>query len=266
MSIIEAYRLCFTKYAVFSGRARRNEYWMFYLANILIGLFLSVLGLILLKTAEEYIWVALVLGLLYTLAVFLPGLAVTVRRLHDTDHSGAAVLLALIPLVGAIILLVFLCKDGTPGSNRYGENPKEPISDSKPAGAIKITQNTDDPSSGNTVPLRRKAVLLVDCVEGADKGAHAEGELVYVGRDERLCQLILRNTPSVSRRHCMIHLNGGRIELMDLNSTNGTYLANGKKLSPNETVTITNGSKILLGSDAAVFIGAVEKNVGVLFD
>jgi uncharacterized membrane protein YhaH (DUF805 family) len=66
-----------------------------------------------------------ILGGLYALAVLIPSIAVTVRRLHDTDRSGWWILLGLIPLVGTIILLVFVCLDGTPGPNRFGTNPKQ---------------------------------------------------------------------------------------------------------------------------------------------
>lgn len=104
------------KYTVFGGRAHRTEYWMFFLINFLIafGIFLveGVLGL------------AGMLSLLYALAVFLPALAVLVRRLHDTGRSGWWVLVGLVPLVGGIVLLVFACLDSEPGPNAYGANPK----------------------------------------------------------------------------------------------------------------------------------------------
>ena len=110
---------CMKKYADFSGRARRREYWMFSLSNFLIllalGFVCGVLGL-----AEG----ASALGSLYTLALLLPGLAVTVRRMHDTGHSGWMLLVNLIPIVGAIIFLVLLCSDSKPGENKYGPNPK----------------------------------------------------------------------------------------------------------------------------------------------
>jgi len=110
------------KYAVFSGRARRKEYWMFFLFNIIIGL---VLGLI-----EGIVGIApesdqSILANLYSLAVLIPGIAVSVRRLHDTDRIGWWLLIGLVPLIGAIVLLVFMVQDSKPGQNQYGENPKE---------------------------------------------------------------------------------------------------------------------------------------------
>ena len=106
---------CWKKYVEFSGRARRKEYWMFVLFNLIASI---VAGFIdgLLGTR--------MIGSLYSLAVLLPGLAVRARRLHDTDRSGWWMLIALIPLVGWIVLLIFMCLDSTPGENRFGANPK----------------------------------------------------------------------------------------------------------------------------------------------
>jgi len=113
---------CWKKYAVFSGRARRKEYWMFFLFNVLvstgIGFVLGIVGAVA-DTPE----LALAAHL-YTLAALLPSMAVWVRRMHDTGRSGWWWLLALIPFVGAIVLLVFLCQDSQPGANQYGPNPK----------------------------------------------------------------------------------------------------------------------------------------------
>jgi uncharacterized membrane protein YhaH (DUF805 family) len=111
---------CWKKYAVFSGRARRKEYWMFVLINVLIGLAIGVvLGIVGAAQAADG------LSTLYSLAAFLPGLAVTCRRLHDTGRSGWWFLLVFLPIVGSIVLIVFLCLDGQPGENAYGPNPKE---------------------------------------------------------------------------------------------------------------------------------------------
>jgi uncharacterized membrane protein YhaH (DUF805 family) len=111
------------KYAVFSGRARRAEYWYFVLFNIIVAIVLSLIDT-LLGTFNFMQGVGLLSGL-YSLAVLIPTLAVTVRRLHDVDRSGWWIFINLIPLIGFIVLLVFAVTDGTPGSNRYGPNPKE---------------------------------------------------------------------------------------------------------------------------------------------
>ena len=110
------------KYAVFQGRARRKEFWYFVLFNLIVTLVLTVVdvsgGMF-----EDDLGVGLLQGL-YSLAILIPSLAVTVRRLHDTERSGWWMLIGLIPLVGSIWLLVLLVLDGDSGSNRYGADPK----------------------------------------------------------------------------------------------------------------------------------------------
>jgi uncharacterized membrane protein YhaH (DUF805 family) len=113
------------KYAVFEGRARRKEYWMYQLFNMLALLALYIPS-ILIGVALDSPAVAAILPGLYVLAVIVPTIAVSVRRFHDQDKSGWWYLLALIPSVGAIILIVFMCIEGTPGPNQYGPNPKDP--------------------------------------------------------------------------------------------------------------------------------------------
>ena len=114
------------KYAVFSGRARRKEYWMFVLFNFIFGLVASLidLGIGLLTFAVFGLGL---LSILYALAVFVPGLAVSVRRLHDVGKSGWYLLINLIPIAGPIWFLVLACTDSQPGDNKYGPNPKEEI-------------------------------------------------------------------------------------------------------------------------------------------
>jgi uncharacterized membrane protein YhaH (DUF805 family) len=108
------------KYAVFVGRARRKEYWYFSLFSFLIA---AVLGVIDFSTGM-YAHGNGLLNSLYSLAILIPGLAVTVRRLHDTGKSGWWILIGFVPLAGAIVLLVFTVEDSQPGENQYGSNPK----------------------------------------------------------------------------------------------------------------------------------------------
>lgn len=103
------------KYATFSGRAGRPEFWMFTLISFVISIVLAVI--------DSALGTAPVIGLVYSLAVLLPGLAVGVRRLHDIDRSGWWLLLALIPILGSIVLLVFFALPGAPGENSYGPKP-----------------------------------------------------------------------------------------------------------------------------------------------
>jgi uncharacterized membrane protein YhaH (DUF805 family) len=106
------------KYATFSGRARRKEYWMFFLFNFIVAFVIGfVLGFIgaILKIGPA---LADAGNALYNLAVLIPGIAVGVRRMHDVGRNGWWLLFP-------IVNIVFLCKDGQPGENRYGPNPKE---------------------------------------------------------------------------------------------------------------------------------------------
>jgi uncharacterized membrane protein YhaH (DUF805 family) len=111
------------KYADFSGRARRREYWVFTLISAALNIGLVVAD-VLIGTYDEESGFGL-LSAIYALAFFLPSLAVTVRRLHDTDRSGWWMLIYFAPCVGGIVLLLFLVSDSTPGENRYGPSPKE---------------------------------------------------------------------------------------------------------------------------------------------
>lgn len=114
---MEWYFKVFRNYTQFGGRARRKEYWMFTLFNFFVSIVLGIIQAIL-DWNEA-------LTLIYSLVILLPGLAVFVRRLHDTGRSAWWILLGLIPLIGGIILLVFTCMDSEPGMNQYGPNPKE---------------------------------------------------------------------------------------------------------------------------------------------
>jgi uncharacterized membrane protein YhaH (DUF805 family) len=114
-------------YAVFSGRARRKEYWMFALFNLIFLIVAMIIDKIL-GTRYEMNGMTLPYGYVYTLyalAIMIPGLAVLVRRLHDVGHSGWFMLIGLIPLAGPIWLLVVLCTDSDRSVNNYGPNPKE---------------------------------------------------------------------------------------------------------------------------------------------
>jgi uncharacterized membrane protein YhaH (DUF805 family) len=115
MGFAEAIRTCLRKYVDFNGRASRSEYWWWEL-----GVFLLTICTV----AIDYgVIGGQLLSSVASLALFLPNLAVSVRRLHDVDRSGWFLLLALIPLIGAIVLLVWFVSRGTAGSNRFGPDP-----------------------------------------------------------------------------------------------------------------------------------------------
>jgi uncharacterized membrane protein YhaH (DUF805 family) len=122
---MEWYLKAIRNYANFKGRAQRKEYWfyvLFYvLFAILVALVENFLGLSDLSDPESGTGP---LYLVYTLAFLLPSIAVAIRRLHDTGRTGWWLLLAFVPLIGAIVLLVFYCFDSQPGDNEYGPNPK----------------------------------------------------------------------------------------------------------------------------------------------
>lgn len=111
--ILNYYKGVLHKYAVFTGRARRSEYWYFALVNVVIGIILGLFG----SFGKS-------INMVYSLAILIPSIAVGVRRLHDTNRSGWWLLLLLIPVIGWIVLIVFMATEGTAADNQYGPNPK----------------------------------------------------------------------------------------------------------------------------------------------
>ena len=109
------------KYAVFNGRAARPEFWWFALFN---GIIFAVIYVVFWIIAGRSTGSAV--ADLYALAVFLPSLGVSIRRLHDTNRTGWWYLLVFIPLIGGIVLLVFMVLASDPGPNNYGPNPQNP--------------------------------------------------------------------------------------------------------------------------------------------
>jgi len=103
-------------YADFNGRARRQEYWMFFLFNLIFSIGIGVV---------EGIIGTTILGVIFSLAMLIPGLAVSVRRLHDIGKSGWWYLLVLLPIIGWIWLIILFATDSEDGTNNWGENPKE---------------------------------------------------------------------------------------------------------------------------------------------
>ena len=117
MSFVDAIKSVFTQYVGFSGRARRSEFWYFYLFTILLSIVASIVQRAMTNSTNGI--VTTIIGL----AIILPYLAVAVRRLHDTSRSGWWLLIGLIPVVGTIVLIVFWVQDSH-GDNQYGPSPK----------------------------------------------------------------------------------------------------------------------------------------------
>jgi uncharacterized membrane protein YhaH (DUF805 family) len=126
MSLSEAFNSVLSKPIDFSGRARRSEYWWWLVAVLLIEIVLGVALAVFFAVGWRGLGYAVsVLTFFVALALIVPSLAVTWRRLHDTGRSGAWYFISFVPVVGGIILLVFTLLDSQPGPNQYGPNPKE---------------------------------------------------------------------------------------------------------------------------------------------
>ena len=116
MTFSESISTCLSKYATFSGRAARSEFWWFALFTLIVNVVSNMIQAIVGD------WFAFV-GLLVALALLLPSIAVAVRRLHDLDKSGWWYLLVFVPLIGFLVLLYFFVQRGTEGQNQYGADP-----------------------------------------------------------------------------------------------------------------------------------------------
>jgi uncharacterized membrane protein YhaH (DUF805 family) len=122
VSYRDAIASAFRQYVVFRGRARRSEYWYFYLFTVVLNIATTAIDRVL-GIADEFGTGPV--GIIASLAIVLPWLAVGVRRLHDTSRSGWWLLMLLVPVVGWILLIVWFATDSTPGDNQYGPSPKE---------------------------------------------------------------------------------------------------------------------------------------------
>jgi uncharacterized membrane protein YhaH (DUF805 family) len=200
------YMKCWWQYADFSGRARRKEYWMFQLFNILIVV-AAVMFVALPSSVTYSVAVVIVFATLtglYCLAIFIPGLAVLVRRLHDTGKSGWWMFISLVPLAGSLWLLVLLLSEGERGSNEYGPNPK----------AADDTVRTDSYGpTEQTLPLgeynRRTAQPVL-----------AQQTKRSTGRDYSCNIRVDDSFDDVSRNHATLVMKGDTLMFED-NSTNG---------------------------------------------
>jgi uncharacterized membrane protein YhaH (DUF805 family) len=127
MNFGQAISAGFSNYVGFSGRAIRSEYWYWVLFTVIGMIATSIIDIVVGVSVTEP---------LFSLATILPSLAVGVRRLHDLDRSGWWVLLVFIPLIGAIVLIVWYCSRGTPGTNSFGADPLPTVGQISPRPAV----------------------------------------------------------------------------------------------------------------------------------
>ena len=121
MNFTQAVETGFRKYVVFSGRARRSEFWYWILFTTVVSLVLTIVDVALFASSSEY--TSGPFSSLFSLATLLPSIAISVRRLHDLDKSGWWLLLSFIPLIGFIVLIIWFASRGTEGDNRFGPDP-----------------------------------------------------------------------------------------------------------------------------------------------
>ena len=127
MGMQEAVKLYFKNYFKFEGRSRRAEYWWPVLALFLFSIIIQIVSGIFVAMGDAGAIIAgllMLVSVVVSLGTFIPSIAVAFRRLHDTDRSAWWLLIGFIPLIGAIVLIIFFALEGTKGSNKFGEDPK----------------------------------------------------------------------------------------------------------------------------------------------
>ncbi len=266
----------FRKYAVFDGRSKRSEYWYFWLFNfclsIVVGSMFSLFCIPAIEAGLEAGIIAAVIILcicfLYGLASIIPSLAVMCRRLHDTNRSGACIFISLIPVVGAIILLIWLCEQSTYGDNAYGPSPADTNDGVSRARESGYADNpVTAPMPAPAIPAgRRQAVhepsvrIKLLCNTGALAGrVFSSGDTLCIGRSKSNCNVVFpAETKGISRIHCCLKLRHGQVMLMDMGSSCGTFLQDGTKLKPNEPVIVNDNTRFYLAGRETSFTVYME--------
>ncbi len=234
MDFMGAVEHVFRNYAVFEGRARRSEFWYFQLFHFLVVTALGILS---------FVGIGILLMPLYLLGSFVPNMAVTWRRYHDIGRSGAWFLISYVPLVGLILSIVWLAQDSQPGDNQYGPNPKGV---GRVANSISGTGISYDGAMGS---------LAVRCLAGPLQGQTypVRGNELLFGREAACGVRLPDSAPGVSRRHCCIRWQQGMPVLIDLNSSYGTFLGDGKRLPPQYPEPVAAGTRFYLGNRGILF-------------
>lgn len=288
MGFVDAVRHALTHYAQLKGRARRSEYWNFVLFCLLLGVVCSILD-VLLKT---YVRIGGTIGIpllttLASLALTIPQICCLVRRLHDIGKSGLWYFLAFIPLVGSIIILIWLCRDSDAGTNRFGPSPKQVSKQASKQVSKQVSKQAAEQCVGDkatSVVSSRDAVQVpadtlrdgvvepvapenAPLVPGAGDGGRMclglvalsgplqgqayslEGQDSVFGRDAACSVRFPQATPGVSARHCQITMESGSPVLVDLDSSYGTYVGDGRRVGKDERVRLAEGDEFWLGAN-----------------
>lgn len=249
VGFLEAVKLYFSNYANFNGRARRSEYFW---AILFVNIVTTVLGFVLPEASSVWALITLV-----------PGFAIVVRRLHDTGRSGWYYLFILIPLVGSIMLLIWICSDSTE-DNQWGPNPKRAASAYAETPALpnygaaggSYGSAAPSPSYTPTTPVAAPASITLKLCTGPMAGncySCTPGGYATLGRAPSRCEIVLNEQYNmVSGVHCRIQFFDQYATVTDLNSTNGTYV-NGTRLTAGQPVTVQNGATIYLANSSCAF-------------
>lgn len=247
-----AIKLFFQNYANFTGRASRSEYWWFFLFNFIVSFVLGLIPMI--------GWIA---SGIYSLAMLIGGLSLFVRRLHDTGRSWPYMFIALIPLAGPIILLVWLCQ-ASGGDNRWGTGPWDfahsnapapapaPASGGASGSAVPCCPREDPPEQTAGERPEEDPVPTVSihyAAHGQEVCFRVDRYPCTIGRDGTSCEFVVEDT-KVSRVHAQLYLEGHDVYLKDLGSSNGTQVHGESITAPTE---LLSGDDVVIGTTRLLF-------------
>lgn len=240
MSFQQSIKAClFDRYADFSGRATRAEFWYFYLFSSILTICALVLDAAMSFYAGHREMISPIY-LIITIILFLPSLAVAVRRFHDIDKSGWWYLFNLIPFIGWAFFIMWMCTPGTAGRNDYGENPYGSLGSSggkAPQLIVRGQESRTTLSRGWLIStVLPSGVVLRRDLPSAGSITVGRGKDVDFQIDDK----------SVSRLHAAVETRGARIYVSDLGSTNGTFLGRTKVSA--EPTPWNEGDTLQLGS------------------
>lgn len=231
------------RYAEFSGRSRRLEYWMFTLMQAIV--YALLLGWAIFSGAflESGVHAVIVLLIGWWLVMLVPTLAVIVRRFHDQELSGWFLLFYLLPWIGGIVIFVFMCLPGTSGSNRYGDNPKAEESVASGSRSFETGRLSNPLVQNLNISGFDGRGHVIRYALAPENFALQDFEL-KIGRSPASNLVI--DDATVSRNHAEIMLLEDGFYIRDLGSTNGTCI-NGVKLTPFEASKICSGDSLTFG-------------------